>query len=196
MWLDSEWFGSTWIESEFLWSQITEFFAQLFQLQNHFCAQHFRKYCCLQVFHFHFFCDIPQHDPSGDIKRPADGVEDITVARTVSLWDYGSNGYLCVHPSAGINVPPGSSASNIINTIQNTIGVLVLITVCLSDHLVWVDNGWLNSRAIPIISVSTEGVHNSYRENFRTFYFNRKLDLSQLLHHHIPRRVFPNWSGQ
>ena len=85
---------------------------------------------------FTFFCDIPQHDPSGDIKRPADGVEDITVARTVSLWDYGSNGYLCVHPSAGINVPPGSSASNIINTIQNTIGVLVLITVCLSDHLV------------------------------------------------------------
>ena len=75
-----------------------------------------------KVFSFVFCCAVPRRAPVGDIRFTADGVEDVAVACTVSLWDYGSGGSLWVHPSEVIHFPPGSSASNISTTVQTPDG--------------------------------------------------------------------------
>ena len=107
-----------------------------------------------KVFNFTFFCTMPYIYPVGDIRRPADGVEDVAAASTVILWDCGHYGSLWIHPSAVINILPGSG--NISTTIQNPKGKSVPITVSRSGCLVGVDNGWLNVRFLPIICVSPE----------------------------------------
>ena len=54
-WFKWTWFGLVWIDLECLLFQITEFCAQLFQLQNYFRSQHFRKSCYLQGFSLSLF---------------------------------------------------------------------------------------------------------------------------------------------
>ena len=106
---------------------------------------------------------MPWRAPVGDIQIPYDGAEDVKAPCTVSLWDYYSNGYLWVHPSVVINIPPIYSASNISTTIQNSEGEVTPITVSPHVCLVGVDYGWLNSWVVPTSSVSHEGVHDFYR---------------------------------
>ena len=66
--------------------------------------------------------------------------------------DCGHNGYLWVHPSAVINIPPGYG--NISNTIETPEEEVGMITVSQSGYLVEVDCGLLNSGVFPIRCVS------------------------------------------
>ena len=74
--------------------------------------------------------------PIGKIRRPADGVDDVTVARTVRLWDCGQDGSLWVYTSAVINISPGSGNSS--TTIQTPNGEVILINVSRYGCLVGV----------------------------------------------------------
>ena len=58
-------------------SKLQNFCAQNVQLTNDFLAQHFRKFCCLQGFHFHFFLRHAMARPC--MRDPSDGVKDVTV---------------------------------------------------------------------------------------------------------------------
>ena len=105
---------------------------------------------------------MPRRAAIGKIRRPSGGAKDVSVACTVSLWYYVSGGSLLVHPSAVINIPFVSSASNSSTNIQTPKGGVVPITVLPSVIWVGVDSGWLNIRVVTIHSVGTEGEQNSY----------------------------------
>ena len=115
---------------------------------------------------------------------------------TVSIWDYGSDGYLRVHPSAVIDVPSGSSTLKISTTLKNPEWGVVPITVSPSGQLVGVYNGWLNSQVVPTCYVSPEGVQNSYQELFRPSSFGWQKGLSWFFCHQIPKGVLTKRSGQ
>ena len=131
----------------------------------------------------------------GIIDRPSDRmyVRTIPLSRCI---DRHSCYTLWVHPSAVINIPPGSSSLSISTTIQTTEGGVVPITVSLSVRLVGVDDGWLNSSVVPICSMSPEEVRDSYRDVFRPYYLSRKRYLSSLFHNNIPRCKSPKRRGQ
>ena len=101
----------------------------------------FENVVASKVFTFTFCCAMPWIDPVGEIRSPDGGVKDVSFSGTVSLWDYGSDGSLWVHPSAVINIPPRSYASNISTNIQTSEWELVSITLSLSSFLVGLDNG-------------------------------------------------------
>ena len=96
---------------------------------------------------------MPQWATVGEITRPVDGYKNATVAWTIRIWYYGYDGSLCVCPSAVINIPPGSSNSNISTTIQNPKGLIVPINVSRSSRLVLFDYGWLNIGVVTILCV-------------------------------------------
>ena len=85
---------------------------------------------------------MPQHASVSKILRLSDGVKYVKVPHTVSIRDYGSDGYLWIYPSAVINITPGSSDSNISNTLQTLKGEVILITVYPSGCLVGLGDGW------------------------------------------------------
>ena len=82
----------------------------------------FKNIVASRVFTFNFCCAMPWQAPVGEFQNPSNRVEDITVARTVILWGYGSNGSLRDHPSAVINISPRSSASDISTLTQTPEG--------------------------------------------------------------------------
>ena len=138
-------------------SKLQNFCAQLFQLQNYFVLRILKCFVAYKVLIFTFCCAMPRRTPVGDIRRPSDGFKDIVVSRNGSIWEYGSDWSLWVHPSAVINIPPGFYALNISNNLQPTEGEVFPITVYLSLCLVGVDDIWLNSRVVMTRSVSLEG---------------------------------------
>ena len=96
------------------------------KLQN-FCSQisNFNIIFVLSIFEnvfasktFIFTCcfAMSQWEPIRNIRLPSDKVEYVSVAYTVRLWDCGNDGYLWVHTSAVINIPPRSGNSS--TTIQ------------------------------------------------------------------------------
>ena len=60
-------------------SKLQNFCAQLFQLRNYFCAQHFRNVLAYNVFNFTVHCATTHQSPVGDTQRPYDQVKDIAV---------------------------------------------------------------------------------------------------------------------
>ena len=74
------------------------FARNFFNFKITFALSIFENVVASKVFNFTFCCAMSQQDPLGKIRHRADGVKDVTVACTVSIWDYGSNGYLWVHP--------------------------------------------------------------------------------------------------
>ena len=107
---------------------------------------------------------MPLRDPVGKIQSLDDRVKGVTVICSVRLWDRGHDGSMWVHPSVVINIPPVSW--NINTTIQTPDGEVVPITVSRYVRLLEVDDGWLNSGARPILCVSPEWVHNTYRPSY------------------------------
>ena len=105
------------------------FAPNLFNFKNIFSLNIFGNVVACKVFTLTFRCAMPWWSPIGKIRRPDDRVKDIAVDRNVNVWYYGSGESLRVHPSAFINIMPGSSASNISNTIKTTKGGVVSITV-------------------------------------------------------------------
>ena len=118
---------------------------------------------------------MPCRIPVGEILQPPE----LEAPRTISLYDYGSNGSLWVHPSGVINIPTRSSASNIITTLQNPKGEVVPITVSPYVHLVGLEYCWLNSRVVLTHSVTPDGMRDSYRELFRSSSSDWQQDLSR-----------------
>ena len=120
---------------------------------------------------------MPRRAPVVKILHPADQVKDVSVVRSVRMWDCGQYGYLWVHPSAVINILPGNG--NINTTIQIPYREVVLVTVSRSGRLIEVEDGWLNSCVIPIFCVSPERVCDTYRPSY---FSSRKQDFSRLFH--------------
>ena len=154
-----------------------------------------------QTFHpysIYFFCAMPWRYPLDDIQSPADGVKDVAVSITVSLWNYGRDGSLWFYPNVVINIPPGFFTLNISTTAQTTKGELFLIPVSWSGRFVGFDTGWMNSGVVPNFCVSPEWVRHTYQVFYRPSYFSRKWDLKRLFYdcHQIPRGKFPKSSGQ
>ena len=90
-----------------------------------------------------FYCDTTHRAPVGDIRRPYDRVEDVTVVLSVRLWDLGIDRSLWVHTSAVINITP---VSGNINTIILTFdGVVIPANMSRSGSLLEVDNVLLNN---------------------------------------------------
>ena len=150
-----------------------------------------------QVFTFIFHCSMPSQSPERNIWILADQVKYIAVSKPVRLWDHGHYGYLWVHPSAVINIPPGSS--NINTIIQTTNGEVVLVIVSHSGCLLEMDCGWLNSVVCPIICVDPGYVRNTYRPSYLS---SRQQDFGWLFRSHhliardnLPSRVFNNGIG-
>ena len=85
-WFKSVWFGSTWIESESLWFQVIELLRPTFSTSTFFCAQHFRKLCCLHGFHFQLFLRHAPEIPCRRYTLPSDWVKDVVFSITVRLW--------------------------------------------------------------------------------------------------------------
>ena len=135
-----------------------------FSISKLFLCSAFSKCCLVQGFHFNFSL---HHVMTRYCRRgPTSWWRswNVTVACTVSIWYYGSDGSLWVHPSVVINFLPRPSASNSSTTIQNPEGGVVPITVSPSGCLVGVGDIWLNSWAVPIRSVSPEGVRDFYEQ--------------------------------
>ena len=82
-------------------------------------------------------------------------------------------GNLWVHPSAVINVPPGSG--NINTTIQTPKEEVVPVTVSRSSHFLEVEYGWLNRGVHPIHCVRPDCVCDTYRLSYFSIqkYLNR-----------------------
>ena len=123
IWCDLDQRGSS---RNLCYSKLQNFCAQLFQLQNYFCAQYFRFFC-LQGFHFHFsmwhYKAIPCRKDPIYLWRSWR----CRIWQTVRISDCGHNGSIWFHPSAGINIPP--VYGNINTTIQTPEGVVALTTV-------------------------------------------------------------------
>ena len=143
----------------------------------------FENIVAFRVLTLTFCCVMPRHATVEDIQHHSDGVKYTAVARTVSLWYSGSNGSLWVHPSAVINIRPGSSAFNIITDIQTPKGGVFSINASPFFSFVGLGDGWLNCWFVMICSVSPEGVRNCYQELFRPSSFDWKLYMSRLSHH-------------
>ena len=172
------------------------FCTQIFHLQKYFTLSIFDNVVSSKAFTFIFCCAMPRWSPVRDIRCPAYRVKYFEVACIVILWCCGFDGYLWVHPSAFINILPGSE--NISTTIQTPEVVVVRITLSWSNFLVGLDNGSLNSRVFPIFCVSPEWVCDTHQESCRPSYFSYQLDLIRLFHtrHQIPRDTFPEQSVQ
>ena len=178
-------------------SKSQDFCAQLFQLQNYFCAQNFfGKFVASKVFTFNFYCAMPQQSPVGDIWSPSYRIEDVAVALTVRLWDRGNDMSLWVHPSSVINIAP--IYGNISTNIQTPEEEVVPITVSRSGFLFGLDDGWLNIRIHPIFCVIPEWVCDIYQEFYRPSYFSRQRYPSRLFctRHQILNDIFPKQSAQ
>ena len=104
------------------WSRISVipnfiiFAPNFFNFEIIFVLRILENFVASKVFSFTFRCAMPRQLPVGYIRRPADQFEDVTVARSVRLYYCGHDGSLWVHPSAVINILPGSG--NISTIIQ------------------------------------------------------------------------------
>ena len=136
---------------------------------------------------------MPRQAHAGKIRRLSDRVQNIAVVCSVILWHCGCDGFLWFHPSAVINILPGSG--NINTTIQNPDGEVVPVTVSRSGCLLEVDDGWLNSGVCPIWCVSTDCVNNTYRPSYFSSW-QQDLGLLFCACHPIPSDTFPKRSGQ
>ena len=165
------WFGSTWIESEYLWFQIIDFLRRTFSTSKLFLRSAFLTMLLpLRFFTVTFHCDMPCISPVGEILSPDEQWKDVAVVCSVILWDCGHKGSVWVHLSAIINIPPVSG--NISTTTQNPEGEVIPITVSHYVCLVEVEGGCLNSRIHPIFCVSPEQVHDTHQVFYRPFYFS------------------------
>ena len=126
-----------------MWYQVTYFWVQLLQLQNYFCAHHFRNFFAFTVFTLTFHFATPRQAPVGDIWRLYDTFKDVVVVISIRLWDCGHYGSLWVHTSAVINILPGYG--NINATIQTLEGEVVSITLSRYICLPELEDVWLNS---------------------------------------------------
>ena len=172
------------------------FCAQLFNFGIIFALIIFEKTFASKVCTFTFCCIMPGRSHVGKICHPYEWVKYVAVACSVRLWDRGHSGSLWVHPSALINIMPGSG--NINTTIQNPKGWVFPITVSRYGWLVEVDDGWLNIGARPILCVGPEWVCNAYQEFYRSSFFSRQRDLIWLFHtsNQINSDTFPKRSGR
>ena len=107
------WFVSTWIESEYLWLPITEFSRPTFSTSKLFSCSVLSNFCCLQGFHFNFFCIMPHQTMVGKIRNPYDGFKDVedSLPGTSNLQAWTSNGSWWVHSNFVIRVPPKISTN-------------------------------------------------------------------------------------
>ena len=94
------------------------FAPNFFNFKMIFMLRIFENTVASKVFTLNFLCTMPRSAPVGNIRRPDNGVKDVSVSCTVSLWGYGYNGSLWFHSSVVINILPRSSTSNISTTIQ------------------------------------------------------------------------------
>ena len=113
--LDLDWRESSWNICDY---KLQIVFAHLSNWQIIIALRNFVNFVASRVFAFTFCCAILWQGHVGDIRRTADGVKYVAASSTVSIWDYGSNGSLWVHPRALINIPPRSSALIISATIH------------------------------------------------------------------------------
>ena len=97
---------------------------------------------------------MPRQAHAGKIRRLSDRVQNIAVVCSVILWHCGCDGFLWFHPSAVINILPGSG--NINTTIQNPDGEVVLVLLSWYSHLLEVDYGWLTSGILTSYCFSPE----------------------------------------
>ena len=77
---------------------------------------------------------MPWQSPVGDTRNLSDQVADVGVVCSVKLWDSDHNGSLWFHPSAVINITPGSGNTN--NTIQTPNGEVVPVILSRSGLLI------------------------------------------------------------
>ena len=91
---------------------------------------------------------MPQKYPVGKIRSTSDQINDVAVIFSVRIWYCGHNGFLSVHHSAVIYIPPISGDIN--TTIQNPDGELVLVILLRSGFLLEVYDGWWTSGVRPI----------------------------------------------
>ena len=112
IWVVVIWIDLNWV-SIFVIPNYKIFVPNFFNSKTIFALSIFGNIVASMVFTFNFVCALPQQSPVDDIKRSTGGVDDAKTPCTVSLWDYGSDGSLWVHPSAVINIPPVSSASSL-----------------------------------------------------------------------------------
>ena len=133
-----------------------------FSTSKLFLCSAFSKCCWVQGFHFNFSL---HHDMTRYCRRDLTSwwrSWNVTVACTVSIWYYGSDGSLWVHPREVINIPHGLPTLNISTALQTPEGGLVLITMSPYGCLAGVYNSWLNIWVVPTRSVNPEGVSNSF----------------------------------
>ena len=105
--------GVIWIDVNrvgiFVISNYRIFTPKMFNIKTIFALRIFENVVDSKVLAFTFCCAMPWKSPLGEIRLPADVVKDVEDPHTVSIWDFGSNGSLWFHPSAVINILPGSS---------------------------------------------------------------------------------------
>ena len=138
-WFELVWFVSKWIDSEHFRFQITEFLRPKSSTWELFLRSAFSIFFASKVFNFTFHCDMPLRSALGNIWRHVDWVGNIAVVCSIRIWDRSHVGSLWVHPSAVINIPPGSG--NINTNIQTPYGEVVLITVYRSGSLFEMEYG-------------------------------------------------------
>ena len=171
-----------WCDSKVTRFKITQFLRPTFSNLKLFSHSAFLKFCCLQGFHFHFFCDMPQHSPVGEIWCPyikyaeAPDVSwwysittitpesnSSTTIQTGNMWAYDSNFSRWVHTDAVICVTPKVNtnfAKNIL-TPKGDPPISVSLYINGSAHLVIMNERVFQTRS-------------TYRDLFRTYSYIRQ----------------------
>ena len=168
------------------------FATNIFNFGIIFALRIFENFVASKVFTFTFRCSMPRQSPTGKIWSPAGLFKDVAVVLSIRLWDHGHDGYLWVHPSAVINIPP--RYGNINTTIKTIDGKVFTVTLSWYGRLLEVDDGWLNSGFLHIHCVSPEWVSNTY---IPSYFSSWQQDLTWLFRtrHPIPIDTFSKRSA-
>ena len=194
-------------------SKLHHFCAQLFQLQNYSRDHHFRKCCCLQGFHFHFFIFhvttyFCQRDPTSFYQRgriswwnsitaiiPDTNItlNSSTTLHTVNLRCFALGSSWWVHRNTVFRFPPKTN-THVVTTLMTPEGefpITVSPSINESARLVlWMS---VSSNRALLFARSSDPI--VIVEN-KTFSIPAQLVFAKLIRRRLLSSIFPKWSGK